>query len=69
MQCARVAFQSSSAGLRFASHNHGDGMNFDMKCYMYFRIEKGQGFYIEGSQGVYDVDKEEQQDFPPFGPD
>ena len=44
-------------------------INFDIKCYMYFRIEKGMGFYIEGSQGVYDVYKEEQQDFPPFGPD
>ena len=43
--------------------------NFDMMCCMYFRREKGMGLYIEGSQGVCDVYIEEQQKFPPFGPD
>ena len=55
--------------LRTTGELSSDCINFDMKCYMYFQIEKGMGLYIEGSQGVYDVYKEEQQEFSPFGPD
>ena len=46
-----------------------ESINFDMMCFMYFRIEKGLGLEINGSQGVCDIYKEEQQDFLPFGPD
>ena len=42
-------------------------IDFDMMCLMYFRIEKGMGLEIDGSQGVCDIYKE--QEFPPFGPD
>ena len=44
-------------------------INFDVMCLMYFRIEKGMGLEIDGNKGVCDIYKEEQQDFPPFGPD
>jgi hypothetical protein len=46
-----------------------NNINFDMMCRLYFQIEKGEGLEIDGSKGVYDMYKEEQQDFPPFGPD
>ena len=46
-----------------------ESVNFDMRCIMYFRLEKGMGLEIDGSKGVCDTYKEEQQDFPPFGPD
>ena len=51
---------------RVTSLNH---INFDMMCRMYFRIEKEMGLEIDGNKGVCDISKEEQQDFPPFGPD
>ena len=36
---------------------------------MHFRIEKGMVLEIDGRQSVFDIYKEEQQEFPPFGPD
>ena len=43
-------------------------INFDMMCRLYFQIEKGRGLEMDGSKGVCDIYKE-QQDFPPFEPD
>ena len=44
-------------------------IDFDIMCHMYFRFKKGMGSEIDGSQGLFDLYKEEQQAFPPFGPD
>ena len=52
--------------LNLGLQNH---INFDTMCRLYFQIEKGKGLEIDGSKGVCDNYKEEQQDFPPFGPD
>ena len=54
--------------LRITGEPSQECINFDTMCLMYFRIDKGMSIEIDGSQGVCDIYKE-QQEFPPFGPD